>query len=470
LARCLIQNGWDLDARARAYADWHKSDPFDIGVTTRAAFEGWSGTVRARAMLARARERNGASSSQANGALMRVSPLAIFGVTRDAAVLDQLAAEDARFSHPSPVCQAANAAFVRAIQVGLGGGTPGQGYDAAKQAAAEAGAPDVLAALNDIARQPECDGASQGWVLIALRNAFHVLLHEPSFEEALVKTVMAGGDADTNGCIAGALLGAFHGLDAIPRRWIVTVLACRTSRGPTYQTTDALTLADTLLERGAATRSTGNVAADAAPVPRGSARRPARSGRVAGPGVRTSETHPIRVDWLVHQTTPGKVGLTIAPGKHSVAKYSTGQWARDLDQDLGVLVREYQANVLVCLLEDGDLERLRIPNLVERAEAHGLEVIRFPITDVSVPHDDKAVYELVQEIRARSEAGKNVVIHCEGGLGRTGTIAGCYLALFGHSSDEILRRLVTTRGQHCPETESQRTFIRQFAKRVGRYC
>jgi ADP-ribosyl-[dinitrogen reductase] hydrolase len=48
---------------------------------------------------------------------------------------------------------------------------------------------------------------NQGWVLIALRNAFHRLLTGQSIEEALVETVVMGGDTDTNAAICGALLG-----------------------------------------------------------------------------------------------------------------------------------------------------------------------------------------------------------------------------------------------------------------------
>lgn len=39
-------------------------------------------------------------------------------------------------------------------------------------------------------------------------------------EEGLVTTVMAGRDADTNAAILGNLLGALHGLDGFPQRWV----------------------------------------------------------------------------------------------------------------------------------------------------------------------------------------------------------------------------------------------------------
>jgi ADP-ribosylglycohydrolase len=47
----------------------------------------------------------------------------------------------------------------------------------------------------------------------------------PSYEAALVDVVNRGGDADTNGAIAGALMGAFHGDAAIPGRWRTAVLS-----------------------------------------------------------------------------------------------------------------------------------------------------------------------------------------------------------------------------------------------------
>jgi len=67
---------------------------------------------------------------------------------------------------------------------------------------------------------------NQGWVLIALQNAFFHLVAS-GFEDALVKTVARGGDTDTNAAIAGALCGAARGREAIPMRWIRPVLACR---------------------------------------------------------------------------------------------------------------------------------------------------------------------------------------------------------------------------------------------------
>ena len=119
-------------------------------------------------------------------------------------------------------------------------------------------------------------------------------------------------------------------------------------------------------------------------------------------------------------------------------------------------------NVQVCLIEDHELVQLRIPALVEEATARGVRVIRLPIQDAGVPSSLESVRALVEETISAARSGKNVVIHCAGGLGRAGTIGGCVLVRLGKSADEALALLRAARGPHCPETEAQRAFIRRF--------
>jgi len=89
----------------------------------------------------------------------------------------------------------------------------------------------------------------QGWVLLALQNAFYQLFSARSAEEGIIATVARGGDTDTNAAIAGALLGAAHGRDSFPSRWILAILACRSPRPSVYWTDDALDLAEALLQK-----------------------------------------------------------------------------------------------------------------------------------------------------------------------------------------------------------------------------
>lgn len=143
---------------------------------------------------------------------------------------------------------------------------------------------------------------------------------------------------------------------------------------------------------------------------------------------RTSESHPLRVD-EVAVPTPGRLGMTFAPGKVQDNARSGG-WRRDLEDDLHALVEGFCANVLVTALESQELEELHIGGLQARAEAHGMTSIRISIPDGAVAADDEEYWRLVCRIRTSLRSGENVVVHCKGGLGRTGMIVASVLTTF----------------------------------------
>jgi len=182
--------------------------------------------------------------------------------------------------------------------------------------------------------------------------------------------------------------------------------------------------------------------------------------------VKTSQTHPLQIDWL--DTGGARVGLTLAPGKHSTS-LDGSRWSRDLDTDLEVFTAEGVTRV-VCLLEQGDLERMGIAGLGDAVRGRGMEFVHFPIVDVSVPRADQAagLDALLEGIEQAVAVGGRVVIHCEGGRGRTGVVAGCWLVRQGSPPEAALAELVRVRRtSQCPETERQRDFIRQYARRLG---
>ena len=135
-------------------------------------------------------------------------------------------------------------AIARAIRTGEAGAA----LHAATLEFARRSAPQVVDTL-EAAVQPLPDEltAQMGWVRHALRAAFHFLATGAPFGDALPELTLRGGDVDTNCAIAGALLGAAQGLDAIPTQWRETVLRCRTDRPARYQATDLLELAEKLV-------------------------------------------------------------------------------------------------------------------------------------------------------------------------------------------------------------------------------
>lgn len=74
------------------------------------------------------------------------------------------------------------------------------------------------------------DGPSMGYTLLTLTAALVAYWRAPSFESGLREVIEAGGDTDTNGAAAGAVLGARFGVEGIPRRWREQLAELRAGR------------------------------------------------------------------------------------------------------------------------------------------------------------------------------------------------------------------------------------------------
>ncbi len=181
--------------------------------------------------------------------------------------------------------------------------------------------------------------------------------------------------------------------------------------------------------------------------------------------MRTSASDPIRVDFLaaahLGDAAAGRIGLTIAPGKRDRARH----WDRDLTADLARLRTDHGAHVLVSLMEDHEYAMLQIPELQARAEAAGLDVRRFPIRDVDAPKAAQMAEfaTLVDNIVEAARAGQHVIIHCRGGLGRSGLVAACCLVNLGMTP---VAAIAATRAARpgAVEVEPQEAWVATYAK------
>lgn len=238
LARTLLlDRSYTPHRVARAYVHWLDSAPFDIGGTIGQAVGAMQDAVRQGASPLQAARSHANSHSQSNGALMRQSPLAIWGASLEPEELDRIVRQDTRLTHPNRVCQDASAAYVIALAAAVRDGlSPEDTYAVALSWDREhSGSPQVTDALRNARDALPADFSHHaGHVIIALQNAFYQLLHAPSLEAGVSDTVMRGGDTDTNGAIAGALLGGVHGASAIPDQWRTAILTCRPQRGLPY--------------------------------------------------------------------------------------------------------------------------------------------------------------------------------------------------------------------------------------------
>jgi ADP-ribosylglycohydrolase len=247
---------------AKAFVDWYRSMPFDIGNATRTAFSRIDPKAPVQDIHAKMLQNAQANmGSLSNGCLMKISPIALLGVvpTQEGAVytdaeIASIAGEICKLTNPNPAAVDACKVYVIAIRNALRGKNRKAIWKAAYTMAATPLVKAILAAAVERAspapsldRPPiKVDGSGQGYLGVALQLAFYELIHGKSFEDSLTRTVSRGGDTDTNGCIVGALIGAYYGYSDIPTDWSKTVLNVdnpRTKVLPEVMTRDLLSLA-----------------------------------------------------------------------------------------------------------------------------------------------------------------------------------------------------------------------------------
>jgi hypothetical protein len=99
---------------------------------------------------------------------------------------------------------------------------------------------------------------------------------------------------------------------------------------------------------------------------------------------------------------------------------------------------------------------------VARARGSAIRVERFPIADRSIPTVEEMKL-ILRRINRELEDGGAVYVHCLGGIGRTGTVIGCYLAEQGEP-DPLGKLWQLTEPERdyfrpTPQTKEQRNFV-----------
>jgi protein-tyrosine phosphatase len=175
-------------------------------------------------------------------------------------------------------------------------------------------------------------------------------------------------------------------------------------------------------------------------------------------GARTSQSDPLRIDAIAAGPTPGMIGLTICPGKHD-RHVLTGVWARDLEADL-LAIRDWGATSLVTLIEEHEFELLKVSDLGARAKGMGLDWHHLPIRDVSVPDErfEGGWKKSGPLLLARLHKGERIVVHCRGGLGRSGLVAARMLVEMGIAPRDAINRVRAAR-RGAIETSEQESYV-----------
>ena len=226
LADSIAVAGWDLDDQARRYVEWWQSgkysvngDCFDIGITTQRALVEFVYGKDARKSGDRSDKASG------NGSLMRLAPVPIrycHLYPENIAELAHLAGESSLPTHASEQCIAACRYFACVLAALIHGADRSEVLSPtwAKLAQLHESQPlhpliaEVAQGSFRQKQPPEIRGA--GWVVKSLEAALWAFHDAESFEEAVLKAVNLGDDADTTGAICGQLAGAYWGESGIP--------------------------------------------------------------------------------------------------------------------------------------------------------------------------------------------------------------------------------------------------------------
>ena len=112
--------------------------------------------------------------------------------------------------------------------------------------------------------------------------------------------------------------------------------------------------------------------------------------------------------------------------------------------------------------------------LRDYASEHGviLDYSHHPIRDMHVPKPE-VMRDILDVLDERVATGRPTYVHCKGGIGRTGTVVGCYLVRHGLSCEEALAQVArwfstmekaVRHPEGSPQTDQQRLMVREWAR------
>ena len=173
----------------------------------------------------------------------------------------------------------------------------------------------------------------------------------------------------------------------------------------------------------------------------------------------TSITNPLWIDSVAADKCNGVIGMTLCPGKKEYNAIC-GDWDRDLDTDLRT-IRDWGASALVSLMEKEEMACYGVADMADKTTRLGMKHYHLPIIDMDIPdeHFDENWHRTGGKLRNYLLSGESIVIHCLGGLGRTGTIAGRLLVELGVDAETAIQRIRAAR-RGTIQTVIQEAYVR----------
>lgn len=159
---------------------------------------------------------------------------------------------------------------------------------------------------------------------------------------------------------------------------------------------------------------------------------------------------PANLYW-VNGPWPGKLGIAARP--------RSGDWLQD---DLRAWKNAGVRTIVSLLMADEERD-LNLAKESAEAKSLGINFFSLPIPDRQVPLSRTELTAMLERMDADLTAGKDVLVHCRQGIGRSGLVAACLLLTKGIDTETAIRRVSESRSISVPETAEQRRWIDQFA-------
>jgi protein-tyrosine phosphatase len=133
----------------------------------------------------------------------------------------------------------------------------------------------------------------------------------------------------------------------------------------------------------------------------------------------------------------------------------------DLDKTTFQEYLDANIDTVVMLVQNGEDLHFSRRDLKEEYSRNNISVIHYPIRDFDTPEDIERLKTTLQEVATHCQEGKNVVVHCFAGRGRTGLFIALLsrkvLGLGGQEAIDFTRKYFP-----AIETESQEKMVRDF--------
>ncbi len=160
----------------------------------------------------------------------------------------------------------------------------------------------------------------------------------------------------------------------------------------------------------------------------------------------------------------------VVPGRFAAGEYPGAKRPKEAADKLKTLL-DAGIDHFIDLTEPGEL--VPYEGIVNKqAQRVGATVAweQHPVVDLDVPRSTEQMAGILDAIDVAMNENKTVYLHCWGGVGRTGTVVGCWLVRHGCTGDEALRQIAewwkgvekAWRLPYSPQTSKQREYVRNW--------